>query len=234
MDVNPTPLPRDQTEFERQFRNLLAKFAVKHSGGKRFWGADPGALGIDFADLWGTPGYKGKRFHATNQGLFVKVGNNLISMRILAVGAYGMGQALYSFGSRVIQIADRIGLIQAVKDFVNRIRNGVRSRSSMVVRNKGNARLDVKADIRANTSKPTAVVRPVGPWHIIEKNTKPHTITPKNTKALRTPYGVKAKVQHPGTKGRPVFKPVADQHASKALEEIGKTHQKAAQEHFKG
>ena len=30
--------------------------------------------------------------------------------------------------------------------------------------------------------------------------TKPHTIRPKKKKALKTPYGVYAKVQHPGTK----------------------------------
>jgi hypothetical protein len=33
--------------------------------------------------------------------------------------------------------------------------------------------------------------------------TKPHTIRPKKKKALKTPYGVYAKVQHPGTKANP-------------------------------
>ncbi|MDD3452574.1 hypothetical protein [Sulfurimonas sp.] len=33
--------------------------------------------------------------------------------------------------------------------------------------------------------------------------TKPHTIRPKKKKALKTPYGIFKKVQHPGTKANP-------------------------------
>ena len=33
--------------------------------------------------------------------------------------------------------------------------------------------------------------------------TKPHEIRPKKKKALKTPYGVFTKVQHPGTKAQP-------------------------------
>ncbi len=40
--------------------------------------------------------------------------------------------------------------------------------------------------------------------------TKPHTIRPKRKKALKTPYGIFTKVQHPGTKAQPYLDDALD------------------------
>ena len=36
----------------------------------------------------------------------------------------------------------------------------------------------------------------------VDQPTRPHVIRPRRKKALKTPYGPKGKVNHPGTKGK--------------------------------
>ena len=85
---------------------------------------------------------------------------------------------------------------------------GVGSRLSGV--GKSGARIGVRDDGIKGTVNPSAVVRMTGPAHLIENPTKPHTITTKKSrnrrggkaKALKTPFGPRASVNHPGTKGK--------------------------------
>jgi hypothetical protein len=71
------------------------------------------------------------------------------------------------------------------------------------------ARLNVRYDIRG-TTHPIALVRATGPFHLIESDTKPHEIKPRRrnrnrrgpARAVATPHGTFARVQHPGTKGK--------------------------------
>lgn len=80
---------------------------------------------------------------------------------------------------------------------------------------KSGARLGVRYDIKG-TQNPTALVRATGPWHLIENPIKAHEIRPRRRRggrrAVLTPDGPRAVVQHPGVRnpkrpwqsGRPV------------------------------
>jgi hypothetical protein len=59
-------------------------------------------------------------------------------------------------------------------------------------------------------ANPTALVRARGPFHLIERDTKPHTISPRarrrGGKAVRLADGsVRRSVEHPGTRGKHPF-----------------------------
>lgn len=88
------------------------------------------------------------------------------------------------------------------------------------------ARVGARYDVRG-TQNPTALVYATGPLHLLDNPTRPHQITPKvkkgrsrasraafynaifggeggfgSARPLRTPYGPRYRVQHPGTKGK--------------------------------
>lgn len=80
---------------------------------------------------------------------------------------------------------------------------GVRNGRLRGVGAKG-ARIGVRYDVRG-TKNPTALVRATGPFHLIERTTQPHEITPKGKKkqALSIPgIGPRARANHPGSPGR--------------------------------
>jgi hypothetical protein len=56
----------------------------------------------------------------------------------------------------------------------------------------------------------------------VHDGTKPHEIRPKNKKALKTPFGPRKKVNHPGTKANPYLQnAVDDYNFNSALNELG-------------
>lgn len=56
----------------------------------------------------------------------------------------------------------------------------------------------------------------------VHDGTKPHEIRPKNKKALKTPFGPRKKVNHPGTKANPYLQNAVDNYDSKpALNDLG-------------
>lgn len=56
----------------------------------------------------------------------------------------------------------------------------------------------------------------------VHEGTKPHEIKPKNAKALKTPFGYRKKVNHPGTKARPYLQLAVDNYDStQALDDLG-------------
>lgn len=64
------------------------------------------------------------------------------------------------------------------------------------------ARVGARYDVKGQQN-PTAIVRATGPLHLLENPIKPHEIAPKKRrgkgkKAVVTPAGPRAKVQHPG------------------------------------
>lgn len=90
------------------------------------------------------------------------------------------------------------------------------------------ARLGVSYNVKG-TKSPTALLRATGPWHLIEGTSKPHEIRPKGArrrgggkKALATPWGPRAFVQHPGVRNpqRPWAKgrPAANAAATKVID----------------
>lgn len=71
---------------------------------------------------------------------------------------------------------------------------------------KKGARLGVRYDVKGQRN-PVALVRATGPWQFIENDTKAHQIPKARGRRARkryavTPYGVFARVNHPGTKGK--------------------------------
>jgi hypothetical protein len=100
---------------------------------------------------------------------------------------------------------------------------------SNVGRGAKGAKVGVRYDIKG-AQNPTALIRATGPLHILDNPTSPHQIMSKvkkgrsrasrgafynalfggdggfgAAKPLRTPYGPRYRVQHPGTKGKRTF-----------------------------
>lgn len=66
-------------------------------------------------------------------------------------------------------------------------------------------------NVTFNVQGDSGIVRATGPLHLLERNTSPHTITPKRARFLRLPpqgpkdTGVRRSVEHPGTVGQHPF-----------------------------
>jgi hypothetical protein len=82
------------------------------------------------------------------------------------------------------------------------VRVGVRGGRLRGVGKKG-ARIGVRYDVKG-TKNPTALVRATGPFHLIERGTKPHTITPKKKGGAINIAGTGPRrfAKHPGTRGK--------------------------------
>lgn len=135
-------------------------------------------------------------------------------------------------------LADRKSVEAAALFTVRMARASIRagsggdSRLSNVGRN--GARVGARYDIQG-ARNPTALVRATGPLHLLDNPTKPHQITAKvkkgrsrasrsafynaifggdggfaNTTPMRTPYGPRYRVNHPGTKGKQTWKRAVD------------------------
>ena len=98
------------------------------------------------------------------------------------------------------------------------------------------ARVGARYDIKG-TQNPTALIRATGPLHLLDNPTSPHRITAKQRRGrrrnrdfrsrfyttvnmsgatpLRTPYGPRYNVWHPGTRGKRTFFNAVD--ATRAL-----------------
>lgn len=116
--------------------------------------------------------------------------------------------------------------LEAKKVLVTEIAKAVPSGRMRNVGSPPGARVGVKYDVKG-TKNPTALVRAIGPLHLVENPIKPHMIIPKKTgrgakgrgsrranqqalydalfggryagqKPLRTPYGPRYRVEHPG------------------------------------
>jgi hypothetical protein len=107
--------------------------------------------------------------------------------------------------------------------------SGGDSALSNVGRRGGGAKVGARYDVKG-TENATALVRATGPLHLLDNPTRPHRITSKvrkgrsrasresfynaifgggsgfgGAKPLRTPYGPRYSVQHPGTSGKRTF-----------------------------
>lgn len=110
--------------------------------------------------------------------------------------------------ARALPDAQRKGIAEAALFVTQTVRHqpGYTTRLSGVGA-KG-AKVSVRYDVLPRGQ--AAVVYARGPFHFVERDTKPHEIRPKRRgrrgkRALVTPYGPRARVQHPGTKGRHPF-----------------------------
>ena len=117
-----------------------------------------------------------------------------------------------------LQAAQRRGVQQAALEVTREIRAEIRvatggdSRLSGVGRR--GARVGARFDVKG-TRNPTALVRATGPQHLLEHDTKTHTITPRKRRrgkakgargALRLADGeFRASAMHPGTKAKRPF-----------------------------
>lgn len=95
---------------------------------------------------------------------------------------------------------------------------------------RGGAKVGARFDVKG-TQNPSALIRATGPLHLLDNPTSPHVIVPRSlrkgrsrssrgdfynalfgggsgfgsAKPLRTPYGPRMRVQHPGTRGKRTF-----------------------------
>lgn len=109
--------------------------------------------------------------------------------------------------STEVQKANRTAVNQAAlaakSALLDSLRNEVPSGRLRNVGRSG-AKLGVRYDVRG-TSNASALVRATGPWQLVEKPIKPHEIRPrgrgsKRKRALATPWGPRASVDHPGVR----------------------------------
>lgn len=100
------------------------------------------------------------------------------------------------------KVAVERAAFEAKKVIASEIRSATGDMRMSGVGTKG-ARVGVRYDMKG-TENPTALVRATGPLHLVERPVKPHVIAPKKRgrgkrkKAVTTPYGPRASVQHPG------------------------------------
>lgn len=126
--------------------------------------------------------------------------------------------------STALEEASRKGVEAAALELTQRARKNIAVASGGDNRLSGvgkrGAKVSARYDIKG-TKNPTALVRANGPLHLVERDTKPHEIDATRTrtgrrrrsgkKALSTPYGPKAKVRHPGTRGKHPWQRAVDQ-----------------------
>ena len=87
---------------------------------------------------------------------------------------------------------------------------GPDERMSNVGRTIAGARLSVRFNLSdLTTANPSALVQARGPWQLVENQTRAHTIRPRRRRAraaggaaVATPWGPRAYVIHPGTRGK--------------------------------
>lgn len=86
---------------------------------------------------------------------------------------------------------------------------------------KKGARIGVRYDVKSDEA---VVVKALGPLHLLERDTRAHTIEPKKRRAKSGRAAVKlsdgsfrSSVQHPGTKGQHPFEKGIDASRDKAL-----------------
>lgn len=127
--------------------------------------------------------------------------------------------------------AGKSGVEQVSLELTKRARRNIASASGGDSRLSGvgarGAKVGARYKIRGTTDNPSALVTADGPLHLIERDTKPHAEMSRRAnpasrrrsgpKALVTPYGPRASVQHPGTRGQHPFERAVDATAPDAL-----------------
>jgi hypothetical protein len=128
-------------------------------------------------------------------------------------GAYRIGRTrtLGEFGVRLDSAASGLddAMAEALQDAAGLVADGTLaalrrgSGGDLVLSNVGDAggRIGVKVETR---SREQTLIRAVGPAHLMDRPTAPHWIErrAKGRRALKTPYGYRRKVRHPGTRGK--------------------------------
>jgi hypothetical protein len=99
---------------------------------------------------------------------------------------------------------------------------------------KSGAKLTVRYTLEGDS---LARMKAVGPWPLVEVGSKPHTIRPKKKggrKAILTPSGPRASVQHPGTKAKRLWSKGVEKAEPLALAELNKETFNTVVAAFKG
>jgi hypothetical protein len=127
--------------------------------------------------------------------------------------------------------AGKSGVEQVSLELTKRARRNIAGASGGDSRLSGvgarGAKVGARYKVRGTTENPSALVSAEGPLHLIERDTKAHTETPRRLNpssrrrsgpnALSTPYGPRRSVTHPGTKGQHPFERAVDATAPDAL-----------------
>jgi len=152
------------------------------------------------------------------------------SLGEFAADAYAMASGLPK--------ATAAATAKAALEVTNEARDQIRSDSGgdMVLSGMA-AKVGARYDIKGSTN-PVALIRATGPLQILESDTKAHPIVAgsgrrtrrrKGAKALLTPYGPRASVQHPGTTGKKTWSRAIDS----AVRDVPKVYQAALAKHLR-
>lgn len=133
--------------------------------------------------------------------------------------------------SQLRQGVNRASLTVAESVRAELLRAGVKGGRLSGVGLKG-AKIGVGFNVKGTRGGGTSLIKMRGPAHLIERDTKAHAIAPRRRgkKALATPFGPRASVKHPGTKGKhpwekgstralPVARQIISRHMRSSLKE---------------
>ena len=99
------------------------------------------------------------------------------------------------------------------------------------------AKVGARYDMRKGPN-PSALVKATGPLHILERDTKPHDMPRQRRRGRRrvmnTPWGPRAFVKHPGTKGQAPFAKAVAEEAPKVPLVYARELRAAMRKHFGG
>lgn len=154
-------------------------------------------------------------------------------MRIDASSIGKFAQKSQSFALVGLPIGARQGVTKAALVATTAARASITAGtgdSTMSNVGRGGAKVGARYDVKG-TQNPSALIRATGPLHLLDNPTRPHVIVPRglkkgrsraskgdfynalfgggsgfgSAKPLRTPYGPRYRVQHPGTRGKRTF-----------------------------
>jgi len=148
-----------------------------------------------------------------------------------AVDAYAMASSLPK-ATEAATAKAALGVTSEARDEIRKDSGG-----DMVLSGMG-AKVGARYEVLKAGSHSAAIVRATGPLQILESDTKPHPIVAgsgrrtrrrKGAKALLTPYGPRANVQHPGTTGKRTWSRAIDG----AVRDVPKVYQAALAQHLR-
>lgn len=144
-----------------------------------------------------------------------------------------------------IEGLSKTGVTQVALDLTRRARRNIAAASGGDSRLSGvgkkGAKVGARYKVKGTGANVSSLVFATGPLHLIERDTDPHDEFPRRErfgrstgpKALVTPYGVRASVLHPGTKGQHPFERAVDATAPDALRIFQRGLEQALRKAFK-
>lgn len=130
----------------------------------------------------------------------------------ITLGAGVTGAGIAQFGSLLNEIGNGLRDSQPLTTELTKTKTTIQRnlRASVPdadLSGDGRGPLGVRQTVKATSRGSSQGLQATGPWQLIEYNTRPHRISPRNGRALRMSNGGYATgVNHPGTKGKAIWR----------------------------